>query len=331
MSTTLYPLKFKPIYKEKIWGGNKLHTLLNKENSPQANYGESWEISAVQGDVSVVSNGFLAGNSLEETIEVYMGDLVGERIFEKYGQEFPLLIKFIDANDKLSVQVHPDDALAKKRHQAYGKTEMWYVLQADENAKLISGFSTKVDKASYLNKLNNKQLESILNFEGVQKGDVFFIPAGRVHAICSGILLAEIQQTSDVTYRIYDWDRTDNAGNSRELHTDLALEALDFKKYDTYKTDYVSAVNKTARLAQSKYFSTNVLEFENIIERDYALLDSFVIYICVEGAFDILYDTETEQVTTGESILLPAIFDQVRLVPKTKAKLIEVYIEDLKD
>jgi mannose-6-phosphate isomerase len=201
---SLYPLKFTPVFKDKIWGGDKLKTILNKDFSDLPNCGESWEISAVQDDISVVSNGFLKGNNLEELIEVYMGDLVGEKVWEKFGCECPLLIKFIDANDNLSIQVHPNDELSAERHDAYGKTEMWYVVQADPGARLISGFSGKINKAEYLKYLGNGHLEDILNYEEVSAGDVFFIPAGRVHAIGKGIVVAEIQQTSDVTYRIFD-------------------------------------------------------------------------------------------------------------------------------
>jgi len=223
----LYPLKFTPIYKDKIWGGNKIKSVLNKDFGGLPNCGESWELSGVDGNVSVVSNGYLAGNTLEELLEVYMGDLAGDEVYEHFGNEFPLLIKFIDANDDLSIQVHPNDEMAAERHNSYGKTEMWYVLQADKGSKLQSGFNQQVDQEKYLEKLEKTELTDILNFEEVTAGDVFFIPAGRVHAIGRGILLAEIQQTSDITYRIYDYDRRDDKGNPRELHTDLALDAID--------------------------------------------------------------------------------------------------------
>src|SRR3972149_1007896 len=196
----LYPLKFKPIFKDKIWGGDKIKTLLNKDFSPLPNCGESWEISGVQDEISVVSNGFLIGNNLQELIEIYMGDLVGDQVYQKYGIEFPLLIKFIDAHDDLSIQVHPNDKLAMQRHNAYGKTEMWYIIDADRGAKLISGFNTEVTKDAYIKHLENNTLNLILNYEEVKAGDVFFMPAGRVHAIGKGILLTEIQQTSDITY-----------------------------------------------------------------------------------------------------------------------------------
>ena len=279
----LYPLKFTPICKDKIWGGNKLHDLLNKEFPELPNCGESWEISGVQDDISVVSNGFLTGNSLEELIEVYMGDLVGEKVYEKFGTEFPLLVKFIDANDYLSIQVHPNDELALERHDSFGKTEMWYVVQADPGSRLISGFSRKVDKDEYLHSVENGTLEELLNDEEVKAGDVFFIPAGRVHAIGKGIVVAEIQQTSDVTYRIYDFNRVDDKGNPRELHTDLAVDAIDYSFETNYRTEYQSSDNQSVTLVDCPYFTTNILTLSATVERDFTDRDTFVIYTCLDG------------------------------------------------
>lgn len=323
----LYPLKFTPIYKDKIWGGNKIKSVLNKDFGSLPNCGESWELSGVEGNVSVVSNGYLAGNSLEELIEVYMGDLVGDNIYETYGTEFPLLIKFIDANDDLSIQVHPDDEMAAERHNSYGKTEMWYVMQADNGAKLQSGFNQPVDQEKYLEKLEKVELTDILNFEEVTAGDVFFIPAGRVHAIGKGILLAEIQQTSDITYRIYDYDRRDDNGNTRELHTDLALDAIDYTLFPEYKSNYEVKANESVELASCQYFTTNVLELTEVVDKDYNKLDSFVIYICMEGELVVETEAGTELVQMGETILIPASIENVHLKPVTaSAKLLEVYI-----
>ena len=222
----LYPLKFKPIFKEKIWGGNKIQTVFGMDYSPLANCGEAWVLSGYGDETSVVSNGFLAENQLDELIEIYMGDLVGEAVYEKYGYKFPLLIKILNSSDWLSIQVHPDDKLAESRHNDLGKTEMWYIADAEPGAELISGFNQQMDSELYLSNLKNGTLKEIMNYEKVQKGDVYFIPAGRVHAIGPGLLLFEIQQTSDLTYRIYDFDRVDDKGNPRQLHTDLALDAL---------------------------------------------------------------------------------------------------------
>ena len=323
----LYPLKFTPLYKEKIWGGNKIKTVLGKDFGSLPNCGESWELSGVEGNISVVSTGFLAGNTLEELIEVYMGDLVGDQVFETYGNEFPLLIKFIDANDDLSIQVHPDDKMAKERHNAFGKTEMWYVLQADQGAKLQSGFNQQVGKEQYLEKLAQAELTDILNFEEVSSGDVYFIPAGRVHAIGKGILLTEIQQTSDVTYRIYDYDRRDNQGNPRELHTGLALDAIDYTLQQDYKTRYKPIPNESVELVSCRYFTTNLLDLDQVVEKDYNKLDSFVIYICLEGQLQIDTESGSESVRKGETILLPATIENVLLKPVgSSAKLLEVYI-----
>jgi mannose-6-phosphate isomerase len=329
MSTKLYPLKFTPILKDKIWGGNKMRTVLQKDFSPLPNCGESWEISAVKGEESVVANGFLAGNNLQEIIEIYMGDLVGEKIYEKFGVEFPLLIKFIDAQDVLSIQVHPDDKLAKERHNAFGKTEMWYVIQADKGAGIITGFNREMDKETYLKHLENKSLKEILNIEEARPGDVFFMPAGRVHAIGAGILLAEIQQTSDVTYRVYDWDRTDKNGKGRELHTELALDAIDYKHYDGYKTDYQTRLNEAIEVAKCDYFTTHVLEFDKQIEKDYNRLDSFVVYMAMEGNFLIEDETGKQtMVEKGETVLVPNVLENIKLTPENKAKVLEVYIGD---
>ena len=324
----LYPLKFRPIFKEKIWGGDKLPALLNK-NYTSPHCGESWEISGVQEDISVVSDGFLKGNSLEELIEVYMGELVGERIYDQFGTEFPLLIKYIDANDRLSIQVHPGDELSKERHGAYGKTEMWYVVQADEGAELISGFNRTIDRDSYLIALQNGHLENLLQFEQVRPGDVFFIPAGKVHGIGKGIVVAEIQQTSDVTYRIFDYNRVDEKGKPRELHTELALEAINFKSQKQAKTDYQPKMNEPVELVKCNYFTTNLLHLNEEMERDFSKIDSFVIYLCVEGSYSFEWESDSIGVQRGETILVPASIENFTLKPTAgiPAKLLEVYVE----
>ena len=325
----LYPLKFKSILKEKIWGGQNFKSTLNKNIPDDKNIGESWEISGVENNVSVVENGILAKNELSELIEIYMGDLIGDRIYDKFGLEFPLLIKFIDANDVLSIQVHPNDELAQKRHNSYGKTEMWYIIDSKDSAELISGFNQEMDKTNYLNHLKKNELPNILNFEKAKKGDVFYIPAGRVHAIGAGIVLAEIQQTSDITYRIFDWNRKDDNGNYRELHTEQALDAIDYKTYDNYKTDYKSEKNATSKIIGSKYFETNILEFDQSIEKDYHQLDSFVIYMCIAGEFEIeYYETENITVKKGETVLIPAVIEHLILNPVVQSKLLEVYIPE---
>jgi len=325
----LYPLKFKPVFHEKIWGGNRLKSLLNKDFGDLPNCGESWELSSVGGHISEVANGYLAGNNLQELIEVYMGDLVGDKVYKKFGIEFPLLIKFIDANDDLSIQVHPNDELSKKRHNAYGKTEMWYVVDAEEGALINSGFNQPVTREKYLEHLENGKLTDLLCYEKTESGDVFFIPAGRVHAIGKGVLVAEIQQTSDVTYRIYDYDRKDKEGSKRELHTDLALDAIDFSYQEEYKTKYKTEENESSEIVSCEYFTTNILEFSRIIEKDYHQLDSFIIYMNLDGRFIIEYENGTLEVNKGETVLIPASLESLKLNPVTEeVKILEVYIRN---
>lgn len=326
----LYPLKFHPILKEKIWGGERLQKILNKDTANKKSIGESWEISNVQGNVSVVSEGFLAENNLEELIEVYMGDLLGDAVYEQFGNEFPLLIKFIDANEYLSVQVHPDDYLAEKRHNAYGKTEMWYVVETEKDAELIAGFLPKVNKNDYLQSLKNKSLKNILNTEKVKKGDVFFIPSGTVHATGAGILFAEIQQTSDITYRIYDWDRVQEDGSFRELHTDLALDALNFDE-QKHRITYNTVKNQANQIVQCPYFTVNELNINKKIERDFIEIDSFVIYMGIENQTLLNYGSKKEPIVIkkGETVLVPAMLKQIFLNPiSDTSKLLEIYIKN---
>lgn len=327
--SSLYPLKFNPIFKERIWGGEKLSSLLGKKLPANTKIGESWELSAVNGDISLVSNGFLKGNDLKELIEVYMGDLVGEKVYEKFGDDFPLLIKLIDASDDLSIQVHPNDELAKERHNSFGKTEMWYVVGSDPNSKIYVGFNQEVDKEKYVKNLENNTLADILNVEVSKKGDTFFIPSGRIHAIGRGNLIAEIQQTSDITYRMYDWGRVDDKGKPRELHTELAVDAIDYNFYDSYKTQYEAKANQSNTLVDSPYFTTNLIKLDagKGLETDYALLDSFVIYMILEGEVEIEYADGKEYGKTGDTILLPASLEQIVLKTFKGAELLEVYIK----
>ena len=324
--TTLYPLKFKTIYKDKIWGGNKIKTQLGKDFSPLPNCGETWEISGVKSDVSIVDNGPLAGESLASVLENHKGELVGNKVYERFGNDFPLLVKFIDANDDLSIQVHPNDELAKQRHNSFGKTEMWYVLQADPGATLISGFNQQVNEEIYLEKFNSGKLTDILNKEQAEAGDVFFLPAGRVHTIGKGLLIAEIQQTSDITYRIYDFDRVDDKGNKRELHLEEALAANDYNFYPEYKSKYDKKLNQAVNVVSCEYFTTNILEFTENTTRDYSNIDSFVIHVCVEGEYTILTgDTKTE-LKKGDCVLIPNSVNDIRIETGSGFKILESYV-----
>jgi mannose-6-phosphate isomerase len=322
----LYPLKFDTVLKEKVWGGNRLETGFNKKSSGSQKIGESWEISAVADFQSVVSNGFLAGNNIEELIEVYMGDITGDYIYDKFGSEFPLLIKFIEAQEDLSIQVHPDNDLAKKRHMAYGKTEMWYILESKKGAKIYTGFKEGVTKETYEKAIENGNIEGLLNIESAEPGDAFFTPAGRVHAIGAGIVLVEIQQTSDITYRIYDWNRKNTGKEKRELHTDLALDAIDFKQAGKSKIRVDPEINKTKNLVDCEFFNTNILRFDKPIDKEYYTNDSFVVYICIDGDFLICWDDLSEKITKGETVLLPAMIKEVTLKPVNEATVLEIFI-----
>jgi mannose-6-phosphate isomerase len=321
-----YPFKFYPILKQKIWGGQKIQTELHKDISPLENCGETWEISGVQGNISVVSNGPLTGTPLPDLIEEYQGQLVGESVFNKLGNEFPLLVKFIDANQDLSIQVHPDDDLGQKRHRSLGKTEMWYIFQADPGARLIAGFNQPLNREKYLEYFNSGRLMEVLNQETVAPDDVFFVPAGRVHTSGKGILLAEIQQTSDITYRIYDFDRVDKNGNTRELHTEEALDALDFRHYPEYKTPYDHAANRVAAIVECPYFEVNRLYFTQETTRTYQHLDSFVIYVCVDGKLGLHWDGQHITMVKGEAVLVPSNIETLKLVPDPSFKILESYI-----
>ncbi len=323
---TLYPLKFQPVFKDKIWGGHKIKEVLGMDYGKLPNCGEAWVVSGVEGTPTLVKNGFLAGNELNELVSIYMGDLVGDDVYDKFGDEFPLLIKYIDANDWLSIQVHPDDVLAAKRKIGRGKTEMWYIMEAEKEAELISGFSKKVDKETYQKYLDDSRLKEILNFEKVEKGDVFFIPAGRVHALGPGVLLAEIQQTSDTTYRIYDWDRIDTSGMKRKLHTKEALDAIDFEVADKYKTAYKPEKNKTIPLVQCPQFTTNLLEYDQPISKDFEEIDSFIIYMGVEGNSALKWEGGEEEIAPGEAVVIPNVINNIELKPTGKAKLLEIYL-----
>jgi len=326
--TQLYPLKFQPILKDKIWGGNTLASDYGKKSEGLKNIGESWEISALANDLSVAVNGFLAGNNIEELVEVYMGDLVGEKVYDKFGNEFPLLIKLIEAKEDLSVQVHPGNEMAKNLHNAYGKTEMWYILECERNAKIYTGFSRPVTREEYLDALTGNSIQNLLNVEIPEPGDAFFTPAGRVHAIGAGTVLAEIQQTSDITYRIYDWGRKNSDGISRELHTDLALEAIDFTASGRNRISKQVYDGLTETLVECEFFNVNIIHFHKTLERDYNLLDSFVIYLCTEGGFTIHWEGRSEQIAKGETVLIPAILGTILLEPLQETTLLEIYIPE---
>ncbi len=323
--SNLYPIKFRPILKSIIWGGSDI-TKFKNINPQQEGIGESWEISGVPGDISIIENGHFAGTSLQTLLSEKREQLVGSDVYHKFGNKFPLLIKFIDAQDNLSIQVHPDDKLAGERHNSFGKTEMWYVVKAAPEAFLYTGFEKQITPEEYEKSIEDNSFTDSLKKHMVKEGDVFFLPAGRVHAIGAGCFIAEIQQTSNITYRIYDYNRKDAQGNSRELHTELAKDAIDFKIYDTYKTEYKKELNKPVELVTCPYFTTNLLELSESINRDYKEKDSFVIYMCIEGGANI-EDNKGNKLTVvqGETILIPAETKSVTVVPNNNCKLLEVF------
>lgn len=319
----IYPIKFTPILKEKIWGGRKLNQLLHKKAEGNT-IGESWEISDVDGSISIVSNGHFKGKTLKELIQSYPKEILGERNYKRFGKKFPLLIKFIDAAKPLSVQLHPDDKLAIERHQSFGKTEMWYVMQADDAANLIVGFNQPMNAERYLKHLHDNSLTDILNFDSLQPGDTYFIEAGRIHAIGAGVLLAEIQQTSDITYRVYDWDRVDEHGHARELHNDVAIDAFKFELKEDFRVDYDRSHNFENPMVCCDYFSTNFLKVskELIVDND---KDSFIIYMCVEGHASISINEHAEDLAIGETLLLPAAAKSHTIIAQS-AQLLQIYV-----
>lgn len=323
---TLYPLTFCPIFKDKIWGGDKIHSVLGKDYPGLPNCGETWEVSAVEGNVSVVSGGPLAGCGLQSLIEGYGPRLLGKKVYDKYGTKFPLLLKFISAADDLSIQVHPGDEMAQRYHGSYGKTEMWYVLDADPGARLISGFVRPVTREEYVEYFESGCLEQLLLSVPVEKGDCFFLPPGRVHSIGRGILLAEIQQSSDVTYRIYDFERTDAAGHRRELHVEQALRAMDFSASGDPKAHYRRTDAGAVALVECPYFETNLLKTGGRFARDYSDTGSFVMLTCVEGNGKIVTRAGEAVIAKGQCVLLPAeISDRVEIVPGEYIELLETW------
>ncbi|WP_276391682.1 type I phosphomannose isomerase catalytic subunit [Eudoraea chungangensis] len=321
---SLYPLKFEPILMKRLWGGTRLGTVLGKAVK-EDKVGESWEISGVKDHVSIVSNGAYKGLKLTELITKFSKDLLGERVLSEFGDEFPILIKFIDAKKDLSIQLHPDDILAKKRHNSLGKTEMWYVMDAEEESNLIVGFKEDISEEDYKNSLKDNSLLSLLHFETVKEGDTFFINAGKIHAIGQGVLLAEIQQTSDVTYRVFDYNRKDSEGNLRELHTELALSAIDYKRRDDFKIVYEKKENIENPMVNSAYFTTRFVPVNKNLSFDLSERDSFTIYMCVKGNAEIKNENGKAIITKGETVLIPANSKKIHIITKG-AELLEITI-----
>ena len=316
-----YPLLFKPILKDRIWGGKKLANL-GKQIASETT-GESWELSMVENDLSVIVNGMYKNETIQSIITSHPNEVLGSSILQKFGIQFPLLFKFLDAKSDLSIQLHPNDELAKKRHNSFGKTEMWYIMQADDDARIILGFKEDSSSEEYLQHLESKTLPSILKEYKAKKGDVFFIETGTIHAIGAGILLAEIQQTSDITYRVYDWDRVDENGNSRELHVDLALEAINYNKKDS-EIVHKKNPNQENLLVTCDFFTTNLIPLNGTLSIN-KLNDLFYVYICTEGEFEIEFNSQKLSFKAGDTVLIPAAMDKFSLAGN--ATLLEIFIK----
>lgn len=323
----MYPLKFEPVLKQTLWGGDKIIPFKHL-NEDLPNVGESWEVSAVEGSESVVANGACKGMTLPEMVRKYKDELVGEANYARFGDKFPLLIKFIDAKQDLSIQVHPGDELARKRHNSFGKNEMWYVVSAEPGAKLISGFSQEITPKEYKERVADGTFAEALQACAVKPGDVFYVPAGRVHGIGAGVFVAEIQQTSDITYRIFDYNRRDKDGKLRELHVSQAVDAINYEDVeDDFRTLYEPVPNEPVELVACPYFTTSVYDMTEEITCDYSELDSFVVFICVEGACRLLDDAKNEvSLRAGETVLFPATTQEVTILPETHVKLLETYV-----
>lgn len=318
------PLKFNALLKSTLWGGDKIIPFKNLDIQ-QENVGESWEISGVKDNETIVADGPYAGKKLNELVEELKGKLVGEDNYQRFGNEFPLLIKFIDARQDLSIQVHPTDEIAKMQGKERGKTEMWYLMDSDKDATLLCGLKKKITPEEYAQMVENDTIVNAIDRYEVKEGDCFFLPAGRIHAIGTGCFLAEIQQTSDVTYRIYDFKRKDKNGNYRQLHTKEAAECINYNVESNYRTEYTPVKNQGVSLVQCPYFNTAVYDLDEPMTIDYSELDSFVILIGVKGNATIT-DNEGNTFTlqAGESVLVPATTETLKV--DGKIKFLETYV-----
>lgn len=353
----LYPLLFEDNFHVTVWGGNNLKPMksLPADDEP---VGESWEVSAVPSSKSIVRNGELKGRNLQSLTQEYGEQMLGKNVFKRYNGEFPLLVKFIDAKKDLSIQVHPNDQLARERHGCFGKTEMWYVMKAEPGACLYSGFCQPVSRYEYEHRVADGSICEVLAKHPVKAGDVFFIPAGRIHAICGGILLAEVQQSSDVTYRIFDYNRPGLDGKPRQLHTEQALDAIDYNvpsqkatlgkgtlaavapqpllagqmaDLEVYRTDYERELNYPVPLIVNEFFIVKLLEVNRAFHRKLYKYDSFIIYMCLEGNCTITAAGVTVTLTEGNSCLVPAAVANLYVEPHNAGgitRLLETYIDN---
>ena len=326
----LYPLLFWPNMHSVVWGGERLCAYKGLAQMAEP-IGESWEVSAVPSSTSIVSNGVFKGRDLISVIEEYPEAILGKAVNERYQGKLPLLVKFIDAKKDLSIQVHPNDEMAMRVHGKMGKSEMWYVIRADEGAHLYAGFKTEISPEEYERRVADGSIVEVLADHSVKAGDVFYLPAGRVHAICGGILLAEVQQSSDVTYRIYDYNRPGMDGKPRELHTELAARALDYHVEENYRTDYIDSTNRATQIIDTPYFDVRVMEISKPFHRDLRKYDSFIISMCIEGSCKISVRSTGYEILLrqGHSTLIPAAIADYDVVPLAgTTRLLDAFIDN---
>ena len=330
LSMTLYPFLFEPNLHSVVWGGNQLRPYKGMEPSDEP-IGESWEVSAVPTSTSIVNNGLYAGKDLITVINEHPDAILGKKVNEKYQGKLPLLVKFIDARHDLSIQVHPNDEMAMREHGKMGKSEMWYIIKAEPGAHLYAGFKQEITHYEYQKRVEDGSITEVLADHQVKAGDVFYLPVGRVHAICGGILLAEVQQSSDVTYRIYDYNRPGMDGKPRELHTELASKALNFHVEENYRTDYPDTTNKAIQIIDTPNFDVRVMEISKPFHRDMRKYDSFVISMCLEGDCKILIRSTGEEMILkeGSSTLIPAAIADYDVIPlKNNSKILDAFIDN---
>ena len=327
----LFPFLFEPNLHEVVWGGNKLRPYKGLEPTDEP-IGESWEVSAVPSSTCIISNGAHKGKDLISVINEQPEAILGKKVNEKYNGKLPLLVKFIDAKRDLSIQVHPNDEMAMREHGKMGKSEMWYVIKADEGAHLYAGFKQEITPEEYQKRIADGTITDVLADHQVKAGDIFYLPAGRVHAICGGIMLAEVQQSSDVTYRIYDYNRPGMDGKPRELHTDLAAKALDYHVEDNYRTEYVDTSNKAIQIMDTPYFDVRIMEVNKSFHRDLLKYDSFIIAMCIEGDCIIHVRSTGDEILLkeGNSTLIPASIADYDIIPQDgKTRILDAFIDNM--
>ena len=327
----LYPFLFHPNLHTVVWGGHQLQPYKGLEPTDEP-IGESWEVSAVPSSTSIISNGSFAGRDIISVISEYPEDILGKAVNEKYHGQLPLLVKFIDAERDLSIQVHPNDEMAQREHGKMGKSEMWYVIKADAGSHLYAGFKQEITPEEYQQRIADGTIIEVLADHQVKAGDVFYLPAGRIHAICGGILLAEVQQSSDVTYRIYDYNRPGMDGKPRELHTELAAQALDYHVEENYRTEYVDNPNKAIQIIDSPYFDVRVMEISKPFHRDLRKYDSFIITMCIEGDCVIHVRRTGDEILLkeGYSTLIPAAIADFDILPQQgRTRILDAFIDNM--